>query len=108
MERESLKRLSHKEWRRQVKKKRRKRLRRKAARERDEEADRLRRILEQSANYLQWLEEKHKLKEEEEKRIEEERAELEKAWLEAEVRPRYYCLEHEVVPFHCINAVSYL
>ena len=78
-------RLSHKEWRRRVKKERRKRLRRVAARARDEEADRLQQRFELSEDYVRWSAEQAKLQAENEKRAEEEHERLEKAWLEAEV-----------------------
>lgn len=85
MESEFSKRPAHREWRRLVKKERRKRLRQKAARERDEEADRLKKTLLQSSDYWLWLQDQNKQQEEEEKRAQEEHAQLEKAWLEAEV-----------------------
>lgn len=86
MENESLKRPSHKEWRRLVKKKRRQRLRQKAARELEEEAERLQQILEKQEDYLENQEKLKKLEEEREKQAQEEHDKLEKAWLEAEVR----------------------
>ncbi|XP_058805525.1 U2 small nuclear ribonucleoprotein auxiliary factor 35 kDa subunit-related protein 2 [Phymastichus coffea] len=86
MESELPKRPSHRDWRRQVKKQRRKRLRQKAARERDQEEQRLQLVFEQSEDYLHWFKEQEHLRQEEEKRAREEHDRLEKAWLEAEVK----------------------
>lgn len=86
MESKSLKKPSHKEWRRLVKKKRRKVVRQKAARERDQEAERVQQILEKREDYVEWQKEIKKLEEEKEKLAREEHDKLEKAWLEAEVR----------------------
>lgn len=86
MESKFLKKPSHKEWRRLVKKKRRQLLRQKAARERDKEAERVQQILEKREDYVEWQQELKALEEEKEKLAQKEHEKLEEAWLEAEVR----------------------
>lgn len=76
---------SHKHWRRKVKKERRRRLRQLTARARDEEAERLRKQLEEDPDYVLWLKDQEEIKAERQKREEEEHVKAEQAWLDAEV-----------------------
>lgn len=85
MENDKNVKISHKEWRKVAKKLRRKRLRRKAAQLRDFDDEQLRAALERSAEYLNWVQEQNKLREENERREKEELEEQEKQWLENEV-----------------------
>ncbi|XP_008553756.1 U2 small nuclear ribonucleoprotein auxiliary factor 35 kDa subunit-related protein 1 [Microplitis demolitor] len=86
MENDKNVKISHKEWRKVAKKLRRKRLRRKAAQLRDFDDEQLRAALERSAEYLNWVQEQNKLREENERREKEELEEQEKQWLENEVK----------------------
>jgi len=77
--------LSHKEWRRIVKKERRRRKRRLKAQERDANEGRLRAALESNMEYMKFCAEKEKQTKEKEAREQEEHAERERLWLEEEV-----------------------
>ncbi|KAG5324756.1 U2AFL protein, partial [Acromyrmex heyeri] len=78
--------LSHKEWRRIVKRERRKRKRQMMAQERDANEERLRAALENNMEYMQFCAEKEKQEKEKEAREQEKHAERERFWLEEEIK----------------------
>lgn len=77
--------LSHREWRRIVRKERRKRKRQIIAQERDANEERLRAALENNMEYMQFCAEKEKQEKEKEAREQEKHEERERLWLEEEV-----------------------
>jgi len=89
--------LSHKEWRRIVKKERRKRKRQIMAQERDANEERLRAALENNMEYMQFCAEKEKQEKEKEVQEQEKHAERERLWLEEEVNIH---ILHSVLQFY--------
>lgn len=85
MERGTVAKISHKEWRRIAKKERRRRLRTREARARDCDAERLDQKLRESADYLKWVEARQAQEELEAKQEKEEHDIQERKWLEEEV-----------------------
>jgi len=97
--------LSHKEWRRIVKKERRKRKRQIMAQERDANEERLRAALENNMEYMQFCAEKEKQEKEKKVQEQEKHAERERLWLEEEVNMH---ILHSVLQFYIFLGIFLL